>query len=219
MSTSPVCRQPFIHRLCVLFRTPVARVLFLPFAALVATPALAESSAAPGATASPSATPVFYETTTVSARPVDKASGSISIIDADEIAASQARSAADLLRSVPGLNLVSNGGRAGVSHAYLRGGDPNFTLVLLDGIPLNDPTEMQGGAVNLEELSTEMVDHVEIVRGPLCAFYGVSSLSGVVQLFTRKGAAGSTRASLGLEAGDASQRRGYGTVTGKAGGA
>jgi outer membrane cobalamin receptor len=97
------------------------------------------------------------------------------------------RSAGDVLRQVPGLNALSSGSRAGVTNAFLRGGDPNYTLVLLDGIPLNDTTELQGGAVNLEELPAGLVGHVEVVRGPLTSFYGTSALAGVVQVFTPRG--------------------------------
>jgi outer membrane cobalamin receptor len=161
--------------------------------------------------------PVFYETTTVTARPVSSASGAVSVLDSREVAASAARSASDLLRQVPGLNALSSGSRAGVTNAFLRGGDPNYTLVLLDGIPLNDTTERQGGAVNLEELPAGLVDHVEIVRGPLTSFYGTSALAGVIQVFTPRGGPGPLKARLGAEAGNADLRRGFGSVSGPAG--
>ncbi len=77
-----------------------------------------------------------------------------------------------------------------MTNACVRGADPNFTLVLLDGIPLNDSTDLQGGAVNLEELPAGLVERAEIVRGPLTSFYGPSSLSGVIQLFTPRGGPG-----------------------------
>jgi vitamin B12 transporter len=185
-------------------------VVGLTFATAAAIPGLAQTN---DGAAAPAAA-VFYETTTVVARPLTTASGSVNVIDAGEIASSAARTAAELLREVPGVEVLSSGGAAGVSHAHLRGGDPNFTLVLLDGIPLNDTTEMQGGAVNLEELNLNLVDRVEVVRGPACSFYGVSGLSGVVQLFTRRGEPGPLRATLGLEAGNASLRRGYGSIAG-----
>jgi vitamin B12 transporter len=162
--------------------------------------------------------PVFYETTTVTARPISSATGAVSVIGATEIEAAQARSATEALTDVPGLSTLSSGGRAGVSNAFIRGGDPNYTLVLLDGIPLNDATELQGGAVNLEELSANLVDRVEVVRGPLTSFYGSNALSGVVQIFTPRGASGPMRVASGLEAGNAGLRRGYGRVAGAAGG-
>jgi outer membrane cobalamin receptor len=119
----------------------------------------AQTAATPGPPAEaqadnqdPAAPPVFYETTTVTARPVSSATGAVTVLDAREISAQASRSATEIVRDVPGMNLLSSGARAGVTNAYVRGSDPNFTLVLLDGIPLNDATELQGGAVNLEEL-------------------------------------------------------------------
>ena len=148
---------------------------------------------------------------------MSSASGGVSVLDSREVAASASRSASDLLRQVPGLNALSSGSRAGVTNAFLRGGDPNYTLVLLDGIPLNDTTERQGGAVNLEELPAGLVDHVEIVRGPLTSFYGTSALAGVIQVFTPRGGPGPLRARLGAEAGNADLWRGFGGVSGPAG--
>ena len=161
--------------------------------------------------------PVFYETTTVTARPVSATSGAVSVLDSREVEASAARSAGDVLRQVPGLNALSSGGRAGVTNAFLRGGDPNYTLVLLDGIPLNDTTELQGGAVNLEELPSGLVDRVEVVRGPLTSFYGTSALAGVIQVFTPRGGPGPIEARLAAEAGNADLWHGLGRVSGPVG--
>ena len=175
---------------------------------------LAEPPTGGGTEAGP---PVFYETTTVTARPVSGASGAVTVVSPDELAAAAARSGTDVLREVPGLNLLSSGGRAGVTNAWVRGADPNFTLVLLDGIPLNDSTDLQGGAVNLEELPAGLVGRAEVVRGPLTSFYGPSSLSGVVQLFTPRGGTGPLRLALGAEAGNADLRRGFARASGAAG--
>ena len=161
--------------------------------------------------------PVFYETTTVTARPVSGASGAVTVVTADELATSEARTGTDVLREVPGLNLLASGGRAGVTNAWVRGADPNFTLVLLDGIPLNDSTELQGGAVNLEELSADLVGHAEVVRGPLTSFYGPNSLSGVVQLFTPRGGPGPLRLAAGVDGGNADLRHAVARASGPAG--
>lgn len=158
--------------------------------------------------------PVFYETTTVTAQPVSSATGGVSVLDSREIDAQASRSLADVVREVPGLDVLGTGGRAGITNAWVRGSDPNFTLVLLDGIPLNDATELQGGAVNLEELPVDLVDHVEVVRGPLTAFYGTNALAGVIQLFTPRGGPGPLRVRTGLEAGDAALRHAFGRVSG-----
>jgi vitamin B12 transporter len=190
--------------------------LAFPFLALL----LAEPQASPDEAKSSGTEkkpPVFYETTTVTARPVSGASGAVTVVSSDELATSQAQSGTDVLREVPGLNLLASGGRAGVTNAWVRGADPNFTLVLLDGIPLNDSTERQGGAVNLEELSADLVGHAEVVRGPLTSFYGPNSLSGVVQLFTPRGEPGPLRLTAGVDGGNADLRHGAARASGGAG--
>src|SRR4029453_11018875 len=82
----------------------------------------------------------FYSTATVRERPLSSATGSVSVLDRETIEGSGARTAAELLRFVPGLDVTSGGTRGGLTTAQIRGGDPNFTLVLLDGVPLNDAT-------------------------------------------------------------------------------
>ncbi len=160
--------------------------------------------------------PEFFETTTVTARPVSSATGAVTVVGPEDLAASGARTGSEILQEVAGLNLLSTGGRSGVTHAWIRGADPNFTLVLLDGIPINDPTDRQGGAVNFEEVPGGLVERAEVVRGPQTSFYGMSALSGVVQLFTPRGGPGSVRTSLGAEAGNADLRRGFARVSGPA---
>jgi vitamin B12 transporter len=187
------------------------------------------TSGTPAATAPPSRAeqtrsdetkrpPVFYETATVTARPVSSASGAVTVVDAQEIETAGDRSGAEILDDVPGLAVLTSGGRAGFAHAWIRGGDPNFTLVLLDGIPLNDSTDLQGGAVNLEELPADLVGRAEVVRGPQSAFYGMTGLSGVVQLFTPRGQPGPVQASGTAELGNADLRHGSARASGMAGG-
>jgi vitamin B12 transporter len=200
--------------------------LLLPLGLLLGWPAISRPQAGESRPSSPTEAgapspaekpPVFYETTTVTARPVSSASGAVDVVGPDETQASAARSATELLQEVPGLQLLRSGGRAGQTNVYVRGGDPNYALVLLDGIPLNDSTDLQGGAVNLEELPAGLVGRTEVVRGPLTSFYGSSSLSGVIQLFTPRGGPGPVEASLGAEAGNADLVRGFARASGPAG--
>lgn len=183
----------------------------------VSTPAPAEEAPAAPSREAAGEPPAFYETTTVTARPVSTATASVTVVEERDLADAAARSGTDVLRETPGLNLLPTGSRAGVTNAWVRGADPNFTLVLLDGIPLNDSTDRQGGAVNLEELPAALVGRAEMVRGPLTSFYGPSSLSGVVQLFTPRGGAGPLALSLGAEAGNADLRRAFARAAGSAG--
>ncbi|MFL6198993.1 MAG: TonB-dependent receptor plug domain-containing protein [Thermoanaerobaculia bacterium] len=154
----------------------------------------------------------FYETATVQARPLSAATGSVTVIDREAIEASGARTVGELLRLAPGVSVTTNG-RGGASVAMIRAGEPNFTLVLLDGVALNDPTYQVGDVFNLEGLPTAGIERIEIVRGPLSSFYGSTGLAGAVQIFTRSG--GKPSADAEVSAGDASFRKGTGTVSGK----
>ncbi len=126
----------------------------------------------------------FYDTATVTARPVDESPASVTVLPADELSASSAATAAELLLGRPGLFVLPAGGRAAGAQLLTRGGDPNFTLVLLDGVPLNDSTDTQGGLVSLAALPLGEVERVEMVRGPVSAVYGSAGLSGALQLST-----------------------------------
>jgi vitamin B12 transporter len=89
----------------------------------------------------------------------------------------------DALREVPGVTLVQTGSYGAVQSLFLRGGESDYVKVLLDGVPLNAP----GGSLNLAHLTTDDLDRIEIVRGPASVLYGADAMSGVVQLFTRRG--------------------------------
>ncbi|HKY60093.1 MAG TPA: TonB-dependent receptor plug domain-containing protein, partial [Gemmatimonadota bacterium] len=99
--------------------------------------------------------------------PLSVAPGSITVIDRQAIEASRATTLDDVLRASPFVDLSRTGGRGGLTTVTLRGGDPNFTLVLLDGVPINDPTNLLGGSFDFSTLSLDNVERVEIVRGPL----------------------------------------------------
>ena len=89
----------------------------------------------------------------------------------------------------------------------LRGGDPNYTSVLIDGIPLNDITDQVGGAVDLNSLKTAHVERIELVRGPLSSYYGSTGLAGAVNIITRRGDSEEPSFGFDLSAGDATTRQ------------
>src|SRR5690606_18348288 len=66
---------------------------------------------------------------------------------------------------------------------FLRGGESDFTKVLVDGVPLNHP----GGALNLANFQLDDVERIEIVRGPVSVLYGADAVSGVIHVITRRG--------------------------------
>ena len=84
-------------------------------------------------------------TATVAPTQLSLTTASVSVISREQIASQQAESVTKLLRHLPGLHVDQPGARGSVSSVYLRGGDPSFTRVLIDGIKVNDPTNTRGG--------------------------------------------------------------------------
>lgn len=135
---------------------------------------------------------------------------SITIINRKTIEARQPESTISLLRNVPGLHIDQPGGRGSVSSLYLRGADPNFTVVLIDGIKVNDPTNSRGGSFDFSTLDPDSIERIEIVRGSLSSVYGSDAMAGVIHIVTRQGSS-ETKTSLNLSFGsDEYHRTGLG---------
>jgi outer membrane cobalamin receptor len=92
-------------------------------------------------------------------------------------------SIADALREIPDVNITTTGRRGDATSLFLRGSSSTSTLVLLDGVPLNDP----GGQINLAHLTSNGIDRIEVVRGPESTLFGAEASAGVIQIFTRRG--------------------------------
>ncbi len=103
------------------------------------------------------------------------------VVEADEIDAREASSFVAIMRDLPGVAVSRKGGVGGETFAYIRGGAQNYALVLLDGLPVNDP----GGAFDFGKLLPLEIGRVEVTRGAASSIYG-GALSGVVQLSTRQ---------------------------------
>ncbi|HEY6320113.1 MAG TPA: TonB-dependent receptor [Thermoanaerobaculia bacterium] len=144
----------------------------------------ATGSAATGAAAS-GAAPRFSDslvvTPSLDAEPRDDTPATVTVIDAREIEDRQARDLADLLWSVPGVTVSQAGAPGQQTSVFTRGANSSQTLLLWNGIPLNDPFF---GDVNWQFVPTEGVERVEVVRGPFSALYGSNAVGGVVQVLT-----------------------------------
>jgi vitamin B12 transporter len=105
----------------------------------------------------------------------------VEVIGAREIQDRQARDLADLLWSVPGMTVAQAGAPGQQTSVFTRGANSSQTLLLWNGIPLNQPLF---GDVNWQFVPTEGVERVEVVRGPFSALYGSNAVGGVVQLLT-----------------------------------
>ena len=140
---------------------------------------------------------------TVSAQQIAIASvsASVTVISREMIEASRAEDVLDLLQEVPFVHISQVGGAGGLATVTLRGGDPNFTLVMIDGIPVNDSTNILGGSYDFSYLSTDQIERIEIVRGPLSSLYGSDALGGVIHIISRSGADNSNL-TIGARAGN-----------------
>lgn len=148
--------------------------------------------------------------------PGPRAIGPTTVIDAQAIEIRNDASVMDLLRDVPGLHVSAPGGRGSVGEVFLRGGEANFTSVLIDGVQVNDPTNTRGGSFDFSTLNIDDVARVEIVPGPLSSIYGSDALSGVINIITRGGGE-QFRATAGAELGGSNYLRGAIGATGPVG--
>lgn len=139
----------------------------------------------------------------------DAVVSSVTVITGDDLRARGVRFVQDALREVPGAAVVQGGSFGGVSSLFLRGGESDYVKVLIDGAPANQ----SGGAFNWANLTTDNVDRIEILRGPGSVIYGSDAVSGVVQIFTRRGE-GRFSVEGGAEAGTFGTVNGHGAVLG-----
>ncbi|HVB36067.1 MAG TPA: TonB-dependent receptor plug domain-containing protein, partial [Candidatus Acidoferrales bacterium] len=111
---------------------------------------------------------------------------------------------APLLTSTAGANLARLGPLGGVTSLFLDGGNSNFTKVLVDGAPVNQP----GGDMDFSNLDLSNVDKIEIVHGASSALFGSDAMTGVVQIFTHRGNTSTPEFTVIGEGGSFSTRRG-----------
>ena len=129
-------------------------------------------------------------------RPAGTLSQAVTVLSGDDLRARGVTRVSDALREVPGASLVQSGSYGAVTSLFLRGGESRYTKVLIDGVAVNAP----GGFFDFSHLTTDNIDRIEIVRGPASVLYGADAVTGIVQIFTRRGS-DQRRASLGVRGG------------------
>ena len=145
-------------------------------------------------------------------QPLSRTPDSVTVISGREIDARQQFTLASALRSVPGLTLQQNGGPGTVTSLFTRGGESDFTLVMVDGVRANS----FGGGLDLSQLPLQDVERIEVLRGPQSALYGSDAIGGVVSIITRSG--GKPSAQAQIETGGRDMRRAAGATTGEVNG-
>ena len=127
-------------------------------------------------------------TATRTEAPASQVGASATVFTAEDLERRQVPFVADLVGTTPGAMMIRSGGPGTLTSLFVRGGESDYNKVLLDGIPLNEP----GGIFYLNNLTTENLDRIEIVRGAYSSLFGSDAMASVIQLFTRR-ADGTTR--------------------------
>ncbi len=140
--------------------------------------------------ASPQQLPPVVVSAATFSQPLSQALPSTSVITRRQIVNSGASNLTTLLQRIAGVQLTFNGGPGQTSTTYVRGfGSTDLgVLVLLDGVPLT-AQDTSGSAGYLQNLGTDQIQRIEIVRGNVSAIYGSGAIGGVILITTREGGA------------------------------
>ncbi|MBM5811812.1 MAG: TonB-dependent receptor [Gammaproteobacteria bacterium] len=134
-------------------------------------------------------------TATRIAQPLREVLASADLIDAAELERHPATDLSDLLRWQAGVEVAKLGGPGQQTSLFLRGTESNHVLVLVDGVRINPGTI---GSAAIQNIAPELVERVEIIKGPRSVLYGSDAIGGVINVITRSGAAAGTRAQVGV---------------------
>ena len=90
----------------------------------------------------------------------------------------------DALQNLPGIYVSQPSGRSGVASVTSRGAESNFTVVMVDGVQVNDPTNTRGGSFDFTTLDLNEVQSIQLIQGPASSRYGSDALAGVINITT-----------------------------------
>jgi vitamin B12 transporter len=141
---------------------------------------------------------------------------SMTVLTRQEIEALGTQELSDALRFVPGVSVEGTGREgAGQTSLFVRGGDSDYNVVLIDGVRSN----LDGGRFDVSRIAGGEIDRVEVVRGAQSALWGADAMTSVVQVFTRRAQPiDPVELSASIEGGSFGSTRGYAGLTGGVGG-
>ena len=147
--------------------------------------------------------PTMVVTATRVAQPASSVLAPVNVISRDEIDRLQAQTVTDVVKTLPGVEVVSNGGRGQLSSLRVRGGTSSQTLVLVDGVR---SASLTAGMTELNNLPLNQVERIEYIRGPRASIYGSDAIGGVINIITRP-EQGTNQHKFNLGAGSNQQRQ------------
>lgn len=132
--------------------------------------------------------PIIIKEVVVSATkietPIEEVASSVTVITEKDINKKQMRTIADALKNVPALDVVETGGETSI---FIRGANSGHTLILIDGVEMNDPVSTSRGYSYFSTITTDNIERIEIIRGPQSILYGSDAIGGVINIITKKG--------------------------------
>ncbi len=142
---------------------------------------------------------VAQETTEVTLRPVvvtatrievflEDVGKSVTLVTDEQLEERKATSLAEALQNIPGLLVKHQRGPGGLTLIKIRGLDSEYTQILIDGLPVRDPSDPQGIAQEfMNDILVENIERIEVVRGSSSTLYGSDSVGGTINIITKKG--------------------------------
>ncbi|MDD8015581.1 MAG: TonB-dependent receptor plug domain-containing protein, partial [Acidobacteriota bacterium] len=186
--------------------------------ALIAGVFLLESAVFSGQDPEKASPPLQHDVVVTAARietPAREVATSVTVISRSDLEAAQKTTVLEALQDLMGGSVVQSGGLGSAASLMLRGANSEHTLVLLDGVELNDPIT-PSRSYDLAHLDLDQVERIEVLRGPQSTLFGSDALGGVVNIITRKGE-GRPKASLSLSSGSMNTSTGRLGVAGSSG--
>ena len=105
------------------------------------------------------------------------------VLDQLDIELSGVNGIAELLSSVAGINISTNGGPGQLTSIFVQGSNSNQVLILVDGIAINDSAT---GIASIQNIHPDMIEKIEIVKSPRASLYGSNAVGGVIHVFTKR---------------------------------
>lgn len=114
---------------------------------------------------------------------LDEVPASIAVLDKQAIDRAQDIGVTELLLRTPGISISRNGGYGTSTSLRIRGAESDHSVVVIDGVKLNDPSST-GGGFNFTNLLAGDIDRIEVLRGPQSILWGSQAVGGVVNIVT-----------------------------------
>src|SRR2546427_3472431 len=123
-------------------------------------------------------------TATKTETPAEQLGASVSVVTEDDFKTYHYETVEDALRTVPGVEIRRSGSVGKLSSISIRGANPNQVQILIDGVRVKSPLS---GQVDLSDVSPELIDRIEVIRGAQSTLYGADAMGGVINIITKKG--------------------------------